>query len=133
MGKNLEHELDGVKEHLDEESGIKLDSLKPKEQLNNSPSRLLKLKKPRQRLLLTLRIWLPKLTRLNFSMHPWRRRPSNLTNLSMNGNSKPNLPPWTLTLHKRNAEMHPLSSSESSLPMKNPSSNWMMFARRTRS
>merc|ERR1711923_125910 len=109
------------------------DLLRQLQELENQANMLSKLKKPRQRLLLTLRIWLPKLTRLNFSMPPWRRRPSNLTNLSMNGNSKPNLPPWTLTPHKRNAEMPPLSSSESSLPMKNPSSNWMMFARRIRS
>merc|ERR1712223_386048 len=171
--KNLEHELDGVKEHLDEESGIKEDLLRQVAKANNEADmwrskyetegiakaediemnklklqarlteaqgtieqltlKAAQVEKPRQRLLLTSRIWLPKLTRLNFSMPPWRRRLSNLTNLSMNGNSKPNLPPWTLTPHKRNAEMPPLSSSESSLPMKNPSSNWMMFARRIRS
>merc|ERR1712001_312543 len=96
------------------------------EQLNANLTR------PRLKFKQILMKWLLKLTKLTFLIAQWRRRPNNLTVLLGNGNKRLIACQWIWILHKRNAEMLPQNSSESSLPMKNLFSNWMRSERKTR-
>merc|ERR1712008_353185 len=68
----------------------------------------------------------------HISTAPWRRKPSNLTELLANGSKRLTQCQWTWILLKRNAEMHLLNFSESSLPMMSLSFSWMKSGRKIR-
>merc|ERR1719210_145688 len=91
--KNLEHEIDGTKEHLSEESAAKQDVYR---QLNKAAQEADMwrqkfetecLAKSEDLEMAKMKLQ-PRLTKLTFSTAQWRRRPSSLTGLCLNGRAR---------------------------------------------
>merc|ERR1719305_1395529 len=126
--RNLEHELDGAREALDEEGAGRENTLRlcAKAEAESQCWRqkyetdavakgeeleMTRLRRPRARLPLRATTWPTAWTRPRSSMPPWRGRPSSLTRSSASGKVRLTACRSTLTLARRRLATPPLSCS----------------------